>query len=45
MFLFLTLLGHGGFGAVYKATLPSGKCLALKLMDSPGSLQGECKFT
>ncbi|KAE7997176.1 hypothetical protein FH972_001831 [Carpinus fangiana] len=39
-----TLLGHGGFGAVYKATLPSGQCLALKVMDSPGSLQGEREF-
>ncbi|KAM3698552.1 hypothetical protein ACJW31_06G196800 [Castanea mollissima] len=39
-----TLLGHGGFGSVYKATLPSGQALALKLMDSPGSLQGEREF-
>ncbi|KAG2723316.1 hypothetical protein I3760_02G164600 [Carya illinoinensis] len=39
-----TLLGHGGFGSVYKATLPSGQYLALKLMDSPGSLQGEREF-
>uniref|UniRef100_A0A2N9ET58 non-specific serine/threonine protein kinase n=1 Tax=Fagus sylvatica TaxID=28930 RepID=A0A2N9ET58_FAGSY len=39
-----TLLGHGGFGSVYKATLPSGQSLALKLMDSPGSLQGEREF-
>ncbi|KAF5466928.1 hypothetical protein F2P56_016809 [Juglans regia] len=39
-----TLLGHGGFGSVYKATLPSGQFLALKLMDSPGSLQGQREF-
>ncbi|KAG2670463.1 hypothetical protein I3760_14G086900 [Carya illinoinensis] len=39
-----TLLDHGGFGSVYKATLPSGQYLALKLLDSPGSLQGEREF-
>ncbi|XP_007220316.2 LOW QUALITY PROTEIN: receptor-like serine/threonine-protein kinase At2g45590 [Prunus persica] len=37
-------LGHGGFGSVYKATLPSGQSLAVKLMDSTGSLQGEREF-
>ncbi|CAL0324540.1 unnamed protein product [Lupinus luteus] len=39
-----TKLGHGGFGSVHKATLPSGQTVALKLMDSPGSLQGEREF-
>ncbi|KAJ7951028.1 Receptor-like serine/threonine-protein kinase [Quillaja saponaria] len=39
-----TRLGHGGFGSVYKATLPSGLSVALKLMDNPGSLQGEREF-
>ncbi|PON85148.1 Serine/threonine protein kinase [Trema orientale] len=38
------LLGHGGFGSVYKATLPSGQSLAVKLMDSHGSIQGEREF-
>ncbi|KAF4386807.1 receptor-like serine/threonine-protein kinase At2g45590 [Cannabis sativa] len=38
------LLGHGGFGMVYKATLPSGQSLAVKLMDSHGSIQGEREF-
>ncbi|KAH7512810.1 hypothetical protein FEM48_Zijuj12G0129500 [Ziziphus jujuba var. spinosa] len=37
-------LGHGGFGSVYKATLPSGQSLAVKLMDSHGSIQGEREF-
>ncbi|KAK7260298.1 hypothetical protein RIF29_26234 [Crotalaria pallida] len=39
-----TKLGHGGFGSVHKATLPSGQTVALKLMSSPGSLQGEREF-
>ncbi|KAL1331446.1 hypothetical protein AAHE18_12G185800 [Arachis hypogaea] len=39
-----TKLGHGGFGSVHRATLPSGETVALKLMDSPGSLQGEREF-
>ncbi|KAK9910672.1 hypothetical protein M0R45_034626 [Rubus argutus] len=37
-------LGHGGFSSVYKATLPSGQSLAVKVMDSEGSLQGEREF-
>ncbi|KAM1400576.1 hypothetical protein ACFX2F_027836 [Malus domestica] len=37
-------LGHGGFGSVYKASLPSGQSLAVKLMNSNGSLQGEREF-
>ncbi|KAJ4848483.1 hypothetical protein Tsubulata_003354 [Turnera subulata] len=49
-------LGHGGFGSVYKAVLPSGggggggssatnhPPLAVKLMDPTGSLQGEREF-
>ncbi|KAH8516714.1 hypothetical protein H0E87_004897 [Populus deltoides] len=33
-------LGHGGFGSVYKATLPNtNQHLAVKLMDQNGSLQ------
>ncbi|CAH8392384.1 unnamed protein product [Eruca vesicaria subsp. sativa] len=40
-----TQLGHGGFGTVYKADLPSGTSLAVKVMDSSaGSLQGEREF-
>ncbi|KAF8088282.1 hypothetical protein N665_0546s0014 [Sinapis alba] len=40
-----TQLGHGGFGTVYKADLPSGASLAVKVMDSSaGSLQGEREF-
>ncbi|XP_061346918.1 receptor-like serine/threonine-protein kinase At2g45590 isoform X2 [Gastrolobium bilobum] len=39
-----TKLGHGGFGSVHKATLQSGESVALKVMDSPGSLQGEREF-
>ncbi|CDY27370.1 BnaC04g50350D [Brassica napus] len=38
-------LGHGGFGTVYKADLPSGVSLAVKVMDSSaGALQGEREF-
>ncbi|KAE8665847.1 Receptor-like serine/threonine-protein kinase [Hibiscus syriacus] len=38
-------LGHGGFGSVYKATLPSSaQPLAVKVMNSTGSLQGEREF-
>ncbi|XP_042509808.1 receptor-like serine/threonine-protein kinase At2g45590 [Macadamia integrifolia] len=36
-------LGQGGFGSVYRGTLPSGKEIAVKIMDS-GSLQGEREF-
>ncbi|XP_010272626.1 PREDICTED: receptor-like serine/threonine-protein kinase At2g45590 [Nelumbo nucifera] len=36
-------LGQGGFGSVYRGTLPSGQEIAVKLMDS-GSLQGEREF-
>lgn len=36
-------LGQGGFGSVYKGTLPSGQEIAVKLMDV-GSLQGEREF-
>ncbi|KAF5744332.1 receptor-like serine/threonine-protein kinase [Tripterygium wilfordii] len=38
------LLGHGGFGSVYKATIPSNQAVAVKLMDPNGSLQGEREF-
>ncbi|WCJ23104.1 Protein kinase superfamily protein [Euphorbia peplus] len=38
-------LGHGGFGSVYKAVIPSSnECLAVKVMDPKGSLQGEREF-
>ncbi|EEF50420.1 ATP binding protein, putative [Ricinus communis] len=38
-------LGHGGFGSVYKAIIPStNQPLAVKLMDPNGSLQGEREF-
>ncbi|CAL1405093.1 unnamed protein product [Linum trigynum] len=36
-------LGQGGFGSVFRATLPDGQLVAVKLMDS-GSLQGEREF-
>ncbi|KAK9274228.1 hypothetical protein L1049_019042 [Liquidambar formosana] len=36
-------LGQGGFGSVYKGTLPSGQDVAVKVMDS-GTLQGEREF-
>lgn len=37
-------LGQGGFGSVYKGVLPSGKEIAVKLMNGSGSLQGEREF-
>lgn len=37
-------LGQGGFGSVYKGVLPSGKEIAVKVMNSSGSLQGEREF-
>ncbi|MED6171296.1 hypothetical protein PIB30_039463 [Stylosanthes scabra] len=40
---FSTTLGHGGFGPVFSASL-AGKPLAVKLMDSSASLQGEREF-
>ncbi|XP_050223978.1 receptor-like serine/threonine-protein kinase At4g25390 [Mercurialis annua] len=36
-------LGQGGFGSVYRGTLPNGQLVAVKVMDS-GSLQGEREF-
>ncbi|KAE9617206.1 hypothetical protein Lal_00034105 [Lupinus albus] len=40
---FSTHLGHGGFGTVYSGTLPTGKPIAVKLMNS-SSYQGEREF-
>ncbi|XP_042390497.1 receptor-like serine/threonine-protein kinase At2g45590 isoform X2 [Zingiber officinale] len=37
-------LGQGGFGPVFRGALPSGEEVAVKLMDSCGSLQGEREF-
>ncbi|GMH17240.1 hypothetical protein Nepgr_019081 [Nepenthes gracilis] len=37
-------LGQGGFGSVYQGVLPSGQSVAVKLMDTAGSLQGEREF-
>ncbi|CAH9123805.1 unnamed protein product [Cuscuta epithymum] len=37
-------LGQGGFGSVYKGLLPSGQEVAVKIMDTAGSLQGEREF-
>ncbi|CAI0404040.1 unnamed protein product [Linum tenue] len=36
-------LGQGGFGSVFRAALPDGHLVAVKVMDS-GSLQGEREF-
>ncbi|URD81760.1 STYKc [Musa troglodytarum] len=37
-------LGQGSFGPVYRGALPSGEEVAVKLMNSCGSLQGEREF-
>ncbi|XP_057508398.1 receptor-like serine/threonine-protein kinase At2g45590 isoform X2 [Actinidia eriantha] len=37
-------VGQGGFGSVFKGTLPNGQEIAVKLMDPSGSLQGEREF-
>ncbi|XAR63144.1 Non-specific serine/threonine protein kinase [Bertholletia excelsa] len=37
-------VGQGGFGSVYRGTLPSGQEVAVKLMDASGSVQGEREF-
>ncbi|CAN0902641.1 Receptor-like serine/threonine-protein kinase At4g25390 [Linum grandiflorum] len=36
-------IGQGGFGSVYRGTLPDNQLVAVKVMDS-GSLQGEREF-
>jgi serine/threonine protein kinase len=38
------LIGHGGFGLVYRGLLPDGRKAAIKLMDRAGR-QGEEEFT
>ncbi|CAI9780712.1 unnamed protein product [Fraxinus pennsylvanica] len=40
---FTTVLGQGSFGPVYKATVPAGEVVAVKVLDS-GSKQGEKEF-
>ncbi|KAK7283691.1 hypothetical protein RIF29_13393 [Crotalaria pallida] len=40
---FSSRLGHGGFGTVFSGTLPTGKPVAVKLMDT-SSYQGEREF-
>ncbi|KAG2715393.1 hypothetical protein I3760_03G074200 [Carya illinoinensis] len=40
---FTTILGQGSFGPVYKATLPSGEAVAVKVLAS-NSKQGEREF-
>ncbi|WOL10839.1 hypothetical protein Cni_G19598 [Canna indica] len=37
-------LGQGGFGPVFRGVISSGEEVAVKLMDSCGSLQGEREF-
>ncbi|GMH00568.1 hypothetical protein Nepgr_002407 [Nepenthes gracilis] len=37
-------LGQGGFGSVYRGVLPSGQPVAVKLMETAGSFQGEREF-
>ncbi|PSS24193.1 Receptor-like serine/threonine-protein kinase [Actinidia chinensis var. chinensis] len=37
-------VGQGGFGSVFKGTLPNGQEIAVKFMDPSGSLQGEREF-
>ncbi|KAL4204524.1 hypothetical protein AMTRI_Chr01g110310 [Amborella trichopoda] len=38
------IIGHGGFGSVYRGVLPDGRRIAVKLMDRSGK-QGEEEFT
>lgn len=37
------VVGHGGFGSVYRGVLPDGRKIAVKLMDRCGK-QGEEEF-
>jgi len=40
---FTTTLGQGSFGTVYKATMPTGEVVAVKVL-APNSKQGEKEF-
>lgn len=40
---FTTILGHGSFGPVYKATMATGEVVAVKVLASD-SKQGEREF-
>lgn len=40
---FITLIGQGGYGKVYKGTLPEGAVVAIKRAQQ-GSLQGDKEF-
>lgn len=40
---FTTILGQGAFGPVYKATMPAGEVVAVKVLAS-NSKQGEKEF-
>lgn len=40
---FTTILGQGSFGTVYKATMPTGEVVAVKVL-APNSKQGEHEF-
>ena len=40
---FTTILGQGAFGPVYKATMPAGEVVAVKVLSS-NSKQGEKEF-
>lgn len=41
---FETRLGRGGFGSVFKETLPDSTVVAVKKLESIGQTQGENQF-